>query len=213
MMDKKYINRAVILSCIILCISLISCSRNNSYDAVQKYLQSINEMRERISCTVHKYGHICKEIVVYIVNPKEVPQELIQKYGMSFNEKRKEVGLSLLTEESRLVEADYFGYNNNKCDILWENNKPLPYQKIILLTNDSIETESDRYKSSEQYETIDCMLNKYMEFTYNFKENNFKYEYTDMIKPSPDERFYIFDIREVSQLEADSIIASWGYNN
>lgn len=211
MMDKKYINRAVILSCIILCISLISCSRNNSYDAVQKYLQSINEMRERISCTVHKYGHICKEIVEAIVNPKEVPQELIQKYGMSFNEKRKEVGLSLLTEDFKLTVAECYDNDKNNCCVVWCRNKPLPLRKSIHFANDSIITESDVYESREQYVTIDCTLSKDLVITYDFKEKSIKYKYTDMIKDTTDIRFYRTVNREVTKQEADSVIASWGY--
>ncbi|MBO4397114.1 MAG: hypothetical protein J5805_01115 [Bacteroidaceae bacterium] len=70
-----------------------------SSDTVQRYWRSFKEKKEKTSVAVHKYGHIFKEIVEDIVNPKEVSQELIQKYGMSFNEKRKEIGLSLLTIE------------------------------------------------------------------------------------------------------------------
>ena len=134
-MVRKHINLAAILSCIILCVTIISCSRIKSSETVQRYRRSFNEKKERTSGTVNKYGHIFKEIAEAIVNPKEVPQELIQKYGMSFNEKRKEVGLSLLTEDFELTVAELYDNDKKYCGVVWRRNKPLPLIKSISLLN------------------------------------------------------------------------------
>ena len=210
-MVRKHINLAAILSCIILCVTIISCSRIKPSETEQRYRRSFNEKKERTSGTVNKYGHIFKEIVETIVNPKEVPQELIQKYGMSFNEKRKEVGLSLLTEDFELTVAEFYDNDKKNCGVVWRRNKPLPLRKSIHIANDSIITESDVYESREQYVTIDCTLNKDLVITYDFKEKSIKYKYTDMIKDTTDIRFYRTVNREVTKQEADSVIASWGY--
>lgn len=141
----------------------------------------------------------------------DIPQNIVQQYGQSFNETRNKVGLTLLTDSFHLKCAEYTGKDRVHSDIMWEcNNDNMPGKHLILV-NDIIVKESDYYMSKKTYDTIDGHLHAHLTIVYDFTLNNIKYKYKGFIPYKDNRKLFTYDEREVSKTEADSIIYSWGY--
>ena len=140
-----------------------------------------------------------------------LPQNIVQQYGQSFNETRKRVGLTLLTDSLHLKCAEYSGYDRVNSDIIWDCSNDYMPGKHLILVNDSLVTETDCYKSKETWNTVDGNFHAYLEIIYDFTHNNMKYKYFGFLPYTDNKKLFMNDEREVSKTEADSIINSWGY--
>ena len=64
----------------------------------------------------------------------DIPQNIVQHYGQSFNETRQRVGLTLLTDSFHLKCAEYTGDDRVHSDIIWDCcNDHMSGKHMILL--------------------------------------------------------------------------------
>lgn len=152
-------------------------------------------------------------MVFFSCSHNRMSQADILKYGQSFNDVRKEVGLSLLTDSFRLRQAEYYGKDKAHGCIVWDSNYKYPIQKVLKLTNDGIVSEKDLYMGQEKYETVDGTFNEFLSIEYNFTEKKKMYVFEGF---EPDTSLHNMKVyneitRELTKIEADSVLSSWGY--
>lgn len=152
-------------------------------------------------------------MTLFSCSNNRISQVVIQKYGQSFNDVRKEVGLSLLTDSFKLRQAKYFGKNRTYGCIEWGKNSQPPVSKEVRLNNDSVVSEQDLYMGQEMYVTIDGTFNELLSIEYNFTEKNIKYVFEGFEPDTSLRNMKVYNsiTRELTKIEADSVLSSWGY--
>ena len=166
-----------------------------------------------------KHNHLKRDsvFILFIISLLFVSCELKNckediKFGIGFNNKRKEVGLISLSDnwiKKKNNNLDQIWYYNPDIDSSNIGNEAFHYAKVLTIRNDSIILESDQFIGKESYMSSYGKVQEYLIYTYNFNpENEHIKDWTYLIvrDSKKGKRGYI------SKNEADSILSSWGFS-
>ena len=125
----------------------------------------------------------------------------IRKFGIGFNDKRKDLGLPILDSNWRLVK-------NSDGVLLWfpetEKDSQAYVSKLIRCNRDKILSEENKFLGKEKYTTVDGTFREMLYLSCSFDVNedvsNWDCEYQ-----GPKEVFG----KSISKEEVDSILEKW----
>ena len=129
------------------------------------------------------------------------------RYGVTFNTKRREIGLPILHENWELSKV-------SKTGSVWvnhqeERDKPFYWEKTVVYNNDTVLWESNQYKGPKYYETIDGKFKEELYIIYNFfnnGDNEAGWECTLFNQETASKTLS----GKITKAKADSILLSWG---